>query len=177
MTGRGARKLTEEDRILWAKVAATATPLAGKSAPLLSAPEGPATEAEPKPAVQPAQRMHAPDVARLHAFDQPTRRKLAKGRLEVEAKVDLHGMTQGEAHGFLLSFLHAAHARGLRYVLVVTGKGASFGSDGILKRAVPSWLATPSFRGLVSGFDEAARNHGGAGALYLRLRRASGERA
>ena len=78
-----------------------------------------------------------------HPFDQQTRDKLAKGRLQIDARVDLHGMTQGEAHGLLLSFLHRAHAGGLRYVLVITGKGASFGSEGVLKRAVPAWLSTP----------------------------------
>lgn len=119
-------------------------------------------------------RVVTPDTGRQHAFDQPTRRKLARGRLPVEAKVDLHGLTQADAHGFLLSFLHAAHGRGLRYVLVVTGKGASFGSDGVLRRAVPAWLAAPAFRSIVAGFDEAARNHGGSGALYVRLRRIGG---
>ena len=83
-------------------------------------------------------------------------------------------MTQGEAHNLLLSFLHRAYAEGLRYVLVITGKGSSFGSDGVLRRAVPDWLATPSFRMLVSSHDSAARHHGGSGALYIRLRRRSG---
>jgi DNA-nicking Smr family endonuclease len=41
----------------------------------------------------------------------------------------------------------------------------------VLKRAVPGWLATAPFRGLVSSHDHAARHHGGAGALYVRLRR------
>lgn len=172
-----ARRLSEEDRILWSLVASTTVPLAGKAMPLLSGPEretAPASTGSPAP---PAPRLAAPDTARQHAFDQPTRRKLAKGRLPVEAKIDLHGMTQAEAHGFLLSFLHSAHGRGLRYLLVVTGKGASFGSDGILKKAVPSWLATPAFRVLVAGYDEAARTHGGSGALYVRLRRGAGERS
>ena len=106
-----------------------------------------------------------------HPFDQPTRDKLSKGRLPIDGRVDLHGMTQGEAHGLLLSFLHRAHAGGLRYVLVITGKGSSFGSDGVLHRAVPAWLSTPPFRPLVGSHDDAARHHGGAGALYIRLRR------
>ena len=66
-----------------------------------------------------------------------------------------------------------AHASGLRYVLVITGKGASFGSEGVLKRAVPAWLSTPPFRALVAATIDAARQHGGAGALYMRLRRTS----
>lgn len=174
MSVRANRDLTHDERILWSRVAATATPLAGKAAALLSEPEPPPPPGEPAKVAEPPLRVVTPDTGRQHAFDQPTRRKLARGRLPVEAKIDLHGLTQSEAHGFLLSFLHAAHGRGLRYVLVVTGKGASFGSDGVLRRAVPTWLATPSFRVIVAGYDEAARNHGGAGALYVRLRRQGG---
>ncbi len=172
MSTRMKRDLSHDERILWSRVAATATPLAGKSAPLVSEPDPPSPPATP--AAEAAPRVVTPDTGRQHVFDQPTRRKLARGRLPVEAKIDLHGLTQAEAHGFLLSFLHTAHARGLRYVLVVTGKGASFGSEGILRRAVPAWLATPSFRVIVAGYDEAARNHGGSGALYIRLRRSGG---
>jgi DNA-nicking Smr family endonuclease len=94
-----------------------------------------------------------------------------KGRLPIEGTVDLHGLTQSEAHALLLSFLHRAYADGRRYVLVITGKGESFRSDGILRRAVPAWFATPPFRALVSGQEAAGRRHGGAGAIYVRLRR------
>src|SRR5690606_7762021 len=97
-----------------------------------------------------------------------------KGRLPLEAKVDLHGLTQSEAYGLLLSFLHRAHAAGIRYVLVVTGKGSSTKGDGVLRRAVPEWLATPSFRSVVGSHDGAARHHGGGGAIYVRLRRHAG---
>ena len=80
-------------------------------------------------------------------------------------------MTQSEAHALLLSFLQRAHANGVRYVLVITGKGFSSGGDGILRRQVPAWLSTPPFRALVSSHDVSARQHGGEGALYIRLRR------
>jgi DNA-nicking Smr family endonuclease len=106
-----------------------------------------------------------------HTLDEPTLDKLSKGRLPIEGRVDLHGMTQDEAYSLLFSFLHRAHASGVRYVLVITGKGSSSGGDGILKRSVPAWLSTPAFRMLVSSHDHAARHHGGAGALYVRLRR------
>jgi DNA-nicking Smr family endonuclease len=99
------------------------------------------------------------------------RDKIAKGRVSIGGRVDLHGMTQSEAHNLLLAFLRTAHDRGLRYVLVITGKGSSSGGDGVLKRSVPDWLATGPFRLLVSGYDEAARHHGGGGALYVRMRR------
>ncbi|TIR79782.1 MAG: DNA mismatch repair protein MutS, partial [Mesorhizobium sp.] len=106
-----------------------------------------------------------------HSLDDQTHEKLKKGRLPIEGRVDLHGMTQDEAYSLLLTFLHRAHAGGIRYVLVITGKGSSSGGDGILRRSVPHWLSTPAFRHLVSSHDHAARNHGGSGALYVRLRR------
>ena len=88
----------------------------------------------------------------------------------VDARIDLHGLVQGEAHSLLYGFLHRAHAEGCRMVLVITGKGSSLGSEGVLRRAIPGWLQTPQFRHLVAGFDEATRVHGGEGALYVRLR-------
>lgn len=177
------KKLSDEDRILWTRVAKTAKPLKGKKVALLSEPEPIdaaalektfALEAVAAPAL--AAKPRATENARAHPFDAPTRNKLSKGRLPIEGRVDLHGMTQSEAHALLLSFLHQAYAVGMRYVLVITGKGSSFGSDGVLRRAVPQWLATPSFRSLVSSHDSAARHHGGGGAIYIRLRRRSGER-
>ena len=112
-----------------------------------------------------------PKPAPKHVIDRPTLDKLAKGRVPIEGRVDLHGMSQDEAYFLLHSFLLRAHAGGLRYVLVITGKGSSSGGDGVLRRAVPAWLATAPFRTLVSSHDHASRNHGGSGALYVRLRR------
>jgi DNA-nicking Smr family endonuclease len=85
----------------------------------------------------------------------------------------LHGRTQSEAHTALLRFLHRAQADGAKTVLVITGKGgvSSAGERGVLKRQVPLWLALPEFRGLVVGFGPAALGHGGAGALYVQVRR------
>ncbi|MGO4839141.1 Smr/MutS family protein, partial [Rhizobiaceae sp. 2RAB30] len=102
--------------------------------------------------------------------------KLSKGRLPIEGRVDLHGMTQDEAYNLLLAFLRRAHDGGVRYVLIITGKGSSLRSEGVLRRAVPHWLSTAPFRSLVSGHDNAARHHGGGGALYVRLRRRQAER-
>ena len=113
---------------------------------------------------------------RHHPLERPVKRKIAKGRLALEARIDLHGMIQSEAHGFLLGFLIKAHERGLRHVLVITGKGTSLGSDGALKRAVPLWFSLPEFRPLISSYEPAARNHGGEGALYVRLARLPGEK-
>lgn len=167
------RDLSEEDRVLWNLVARSAKPLKGKAIvelPDLIEPKPPQKEPAPtsivtispaKPKAQPIR----------HTIDEPTLDKLSKGRLPIEGRVDLHGMTQDEAYSLLFSFLHRAQASGVRYVLVITGKGSSSGGDGILKRSVPAWLSTPAFRMLVSSHDHAARHHGGAGALYVRLRR------
>jgi DNA-nicking Smr family endonuclease len=101
------------------------------------------------------------------------KRGVARGKHAIDGKLDLHGLTQSEAHGELLRFLRNAHARDARLVLVITGKGRG-GERGVLRRQVPQWLALPEFRSLVLGFEDAHVTHGGEGALYLRLRRARG---
>ena len=123
-------------------------------------PEEDAPEQVPKgkiAATLPAKTAQPAGPSSPAALDRVTRRKIAKGRVPIEGKVDLHGLTQREAHGLLLSFLSQARAAGRRHVLVVTGKGSSMGSEGILRRAVPQWFATAAFRGLVSGYEDASR--------------------
>lgn len=177
MAGERNRKLSREDRVLWSTVARTVNPLPGRKMPELPhtdpLPEVPRDDARPhhpEPQIKGMPKPPSPG-----GLDRPTRKKLAKGRLQLEAKLDLHGMTQAEAHSVLLGFLHRAYHDGRRHVLVVTGKGSSLGSEGVLRRAVPAWLATPAFRGLVSGHEDAARHHGGGGAMYIRLRKREGQ--
>jgi len=169
------RDLTEDERILWNLVARTANPLKGKALPPPEpAPGEPAAVKQPTAAPSSAASAAKTPVAdrrQIHHLDRVTQKKISKGRLALEARIDLHGLRQDEAYGLLLSFLNRAHASGIRYVLVITGKGRSSASDGVLKRSVPSWFATAPFRPLVSGYEDAARNHGGEGALYVRLRR------
>jgi DNA-nicking Smr family endonuclease len=112
-------------------------------------------------------------------LDRKTRLALGRGTRRVEGVIDLHGMRQSEAHGALLHFLHASQARGRALVLVITGKGAegqggAFEERGVLRRMVPHWLRLPDLRSLVIGFEEASPQHGGSGALYVRLRRRRG---
>ena len=176
---RRRKSLTEEDLILWSRVARSAIPLKGRAhpeepeAPAVFDPKGLAEEAEEffigpleSASPQPAAKKKEQVVRKL---DEPTRSKLAKGRLEITGRIDLHGLTQDEAYGLLLAFLHRAFASGQRYVLVITGKGSS--GEGVLRRAVPKWFSTPPFRGLVGSFEDAARHHGGHGAMYVRLRK------
>lgn len=171
------KSLSMEDRVLWAKVARSTKPLSGKEvenleveeqtfSEMLDAPPAPVRIAQATSPAQPKQQLRQPTT-----LDSPTHQKLAKGRLPIEGKVDLHGLTQSEAYTLLLSFLHRARSDGRRHVLVVTGKGLSSGGNGVLRRAVPGWFATQPFRALVSGYEEAARGHGGSGALYVRLRK------
>jgi DNA-nicking Smr family endonuclease len=130
-----------------------------------------------KPQVRAAplpERAPTPVMPPLSAIDRRTRQKIARGRVEIDARLDLHGMKQSEARERLSAFLHRAQVRGKSLVLVITGKGtaAPEGAErGVLRRAVPLWLALPEFRALVIGFEEAAPAHGGAGALYVRIRR------
>jgi len=167
------RRLTDEDRVLWSLVARTAAPLKGKQAgeipDVVLDPEK--TPPRPAPTPTPARQDPAKPKHALHPLDRPTLEKLSAGRVPIEGRVDLHGLTQDQAYSLLYSFLQRASASGARYVLVITGKGSSSGGDGVLRRAVPAWLSTPAFRPLVSSHSHAARHHGGSGALYVRLRR------
>lgn len=184
--------LKNDDRILWEHVAKTASPLLNKNRLINVSEEdlvaweheissvSKSIENTPKakklkmqeniPALTktPAPK---PEKNQLHILDKPTYRKISKGRVDIDARIDLHGLTQSEAYEILYGFLVNAHARGLRHVLIITGKGRSLGGDGILKQAVPHWFSTPLFRLLVSAYEEAARHHGGQGAIYVRLRR------
>ncbi|MEX3010838.1 Smr/MutS family protein [Hoeflea sp. TYP-13] len=179
---RKGKSLTVDDRILWGQVAKTVDAYPGRMEALLdSQPQaGPAPEkksAGPAGPLAPKRPMAAPSKKpglaprALNPIDKPVYKKLAKGRVPLEARIDLHGLTQSEAHDLLLGFLIRAHARGLRHVLVITGKGQSRGGDGVLRRSVPRWLGAAEFHGLASGCEPAARGHGGDGALYVRLKK------
>jgi DNA-nicking Smr family endonuclease len=105
---------------------------------------------------------------------------LEKGRLPVEARLDLHGMRQRDAHAALRRFLKSAQGKGFRHVLVITGKGAApdesrpfYETDarGVLRQAVPHWLSQPDLAQVVVSFSAAPRGLGGEGALYVRLRK------
>jgi DNA-nicking Smr family endonuclease len=114
-----------------------------------------------------------PEPPPLAPLGRRERSHLSRGRKEIDARLDLHGMTQMRAHRALFGFLQRAHHDGLSFVLIITGKG-KIGSEterGVLRRQVPQWLGLPEFRSLVVGFEEAHIGHGGEGALYVRVRR------
>lgn len=178
----GGKKLNPEDRILWGKVARSTRPMPGRLEDLaeferqfeeVAAEEQPANIALAQPAsIENGQPANLRKPSGTHQpLERPVKRKLSRGHLALEARIDLHGLIQSEAHGMLFDFIHRAHQRGLRHVLVITGKGSSLGSEGALKRAVPLWFSLPEFRFLISSYEPAARHHGGEGALYVRLSR------
>jgi DNA-nicking Smr family endonuclease len=183
MRRRRPPTLTSEERQLWAQVARSVKPLKGRALdPAPDTPEPPpAAHAEPSVPMNPASPRVPAKLPPLAPLERRTVAALRRGRQGIEAVVDLHGLRQAEAHDILRGFLHRSQAAGLKVVLVITGKGgaaaddAPFGERGVLRRVVPHWLRLPDLRPLVVGFEEAAPHHGGAGALYVRLRR-SGRR-
>ena len=105
-------------------------------------------------------------------LDRRTQQRLRRGKVNIEARIDLHGMTQSAAHDALYNFLERAFMAGKKTVLVVTGKGLrADGRIGVLRQAVPQWLNTVPIRQWVHAFDHAAPRDGGEGALYIVMRR------
>jgi DNA-nicking Smr family endonuclease len=165
--------LTDRERALWAQVTDALTPLQRR----------PPAAASPVPArpVPVAPRQSAPvkgetKAAPVPRLDRRLKQRLARGRTAIDARIDLHGLTQAEAFAQLTAFLRRARHDGARMVLVITGKGAAPGLDpqprGVLHRQVPLWLASMGLREGVIAFAPATSGHGGNGALYVRLRRA-----
>jgi DNA-nicking Smr family endonuclease len=179
---RRKRALSEEEHALWESVARQVKPLRKKPRPAtLQAAEKTAAKAtahaksSPRPILPVAEKKPAkPAMPPLVSLDRRERSRLSRGRSEIDARIDLHGMTQLRAHRALLDFLQRAHSDGLTFVLVITGKGtigAGNSERGVLRRQVPQWLSLPEFRALVVGFEQAHLGHGGEGALYVRIRR------
>lgn len=179
---RRKRALSSEELALWESVAKQAKPLR-KRLRLAKIPaevvveSGVAEEPSqiPKPIAVSRKAVVVPVAPPpLAPIGRRERSQLSRGRKDIDARLDLHGMTQTRAHRALLNFLHHAHTNGMTFVLVITGKGRTTGAEserGILRRHVPQWLGLPEFRNLVVGFEEAHIGHGGEGALYVRVRR------
>ena len=178
------RQLSDEEQALWSGFARSIKPLrkqhsdrspvaADKPVPRAAI----SREAKPQPA--PPARTQLAKTPPLAPLGRRLKQRVARGREPIEARIDLHGMTQAQAHAALLRFLQRAQDDDARIALVVTGKGTGAGAGtrdsaserGVLKRQVPIWLSLPEFRSLIVGFEEAHIGHGGQGALYVRLRR------
>lgn len=187
------RRLTPEERELWARVAASAQPF---HATPLPRPD-PVVAPKPKKALPEVRDFRIGQSAPGYAFrhdlapslsekltqapvrmDRKAHRDMTRGKLRPEARIDLHGMTMTQAHPDLIRFVTASHAQGRRLVLVITGKGKRGPDDGpipqrqgVLRHQVPQWLSLPPLGALVLQVTEAHLRHGGSGAYYVYLRR------
>ena len=175
---RKGRRLSEDETGLWHGVTKSVAPLRKRHAAKpkeIEHPPAVAPTAAPKKSVShatPAAVIAKPKPSSppaLAPLDRKTKSRIARGNREIDARIDLHGHTQAEAHDALIRFLRRARDKGASVVLVITGKGTR--GDGVLKRQVPMWLSLPEFREWVVGFDDAAIGHGGEGALYVRVRK------
>lgn len=182
----------EDGDALWAHVTQDVTPMAKREGRIdhpVPPPTDPAvTETararparrimpSPDPVSMPATPSQAKELTHGDApgLDRRTQTRMRRGKMAVEGRIDLHGMTQTEAHRELIGFLTRAYGQGKRCVLVITGKGTrETGEIGVLRQAVPGWLNAPPLKGLVHAFDHAARQHGGVGAIYVLLKRNKG---
>jgi DNA-nicking Smr family endonuclease len=198
-----AKKSAKElaDWHLWSEVTKSVSPLKPQKTALLRAKSAPEPKDEPlqhpRVKVRPTSKSWSPLSTHIHnqdrhlphfnsvrsaqkpekVLDQKLKRKIARGRLDIDATLDLHGMRQPEARSALIHFVSRAYERGNRNILVITGKGvkrtgfAEFEQRGVLRHLVPGWLKEPALFHMVSGVDQAAQQHGGDGALYVRLKK------
>lgn len=161
-----ARQLKDEDRSIWRAAMRGVKPL--RLTP--KAPEEPAgSHAVPLPVKFDWRRDDTKSSAPPGTIDRRTLTRIKRGELTIDARLDLHGLTQEAAHRALVRFIATSAGGGARVALVITGKGRS--GEGILRAAVPRWLAEPAMHGRILAVMPAAANHGGAGALYIVLRR------
>ena len=188
------RSLTPHEIDLWISVARTVERFCGSALPTPPAPPAPLARSGPPPpakrvkdeafapAPPPAAAPSAPPRAVQHPtplapLERKIKRRLMRGSQHVDGVLDLHGMMQADAHGALIAFIHRLHAQGGQLAIVITGKGRQAphagyaGEGGILRRHTPDWLRAPALRHMVIGFEDAGAPLGGAGALYVRIRR------
>jgi len=191
---RRRKTLSEEDQKLWEMVTQSAEPLHAVSyvlpAPIVAAKRPEVKNPRPikpfKMNGRPESRLRfdlatdpmQPLSRAPQALDKRTHDRLRKGKKAPEARIDLHGMTAAQAHGALRGFILSCHARGLRLVLVITGKGKDRDEDGpipvrrgVLRHNVPGWLSAAPLGPVVLQVSSAHLKHGGHGAYYVYLRR------
>ena len=160
------------DRALWQRATRDVKRLAPRPEPPSAPVRKPAEKRESvpsRPAGQPEPVLAPLTLDRFAGIDRANAERLRRGKREIEARLDLHGMTQAEAHRALAAFIRASRADGKRCVLVITGRGSAGG--GVLKSAVPRWLDEPEVRPHLLAIATAQPRDGGSGALYVMLRR------
>jgi DNA-nicking Smr family endonuclease len=174
------RRPSAEESELFRRTVGDARPLKPRAKRTLAPP---ARKPEPAPAPKPRPqvprialpippripRTKTPKPGQFADIDKRTAERFRRGELAIDAKLDLHGLTQAEAHRRLDGFVVRAAAAGTRMLLVITGKGER--GTGVLRDGVPRWLAEPGLRPHVLAIAHAQPKHGGGGALYVLLRK------
>jgi DNA-nicking Smr family endonuclease len=198
---RRGRFPSKEELELWAKVTRRDEPLArmrrfareiaasqaSQAASPAAPPQKPAGVRPPlpplaRPSIEPKSKPAA--LPPPEQFDPRAAKRIARGQREIDARLDLHGMRQQDAHAALRRFLARCQAEGHRHVLIITGKGSSAEAAenrdfwtseerGVLRRLVPHWLSEPSMRVHVVSYTESSIKHGGSGALYVTIRKSA----
>lgn len=176
MKRKPPRDLTEEERALWNYITRDVEPIYGTENKKIPSPPAAA-----RPPLSPLSRESVREKGKSTApfrrpgdyagVDAATARKLKRGHLYIDRKLDLHGHNREQARIALLQALDKMREEGGRMLLVITGKGGRGGKEGVLQQAVPRWLGEPELAPYVLVFDTARPEHGGAGALYVLLRR------
>ena len=161
------RAPTQSERALWRTAMRGVRPLDSEAAL-------PAVPSAPDPPVvvdTPAVPAAAPVISKPGGVDGATLTRVKRGRIEVDARIDLHGMDQRAAFATLLGFVDKSSRAGRRALLVITGKGPSAQGGGVLRRNVPAWLMASPLAGRILAIETAHLRHGGEGAFYVLLRR------
>lgn len=175
------RSVTADERRLWCAAMHGTDPMPGRKLPLIApSPSEPAALAPAAAgAIAPPPRKALANVGgdglQARDLDRRTAERFRRGRMELDGRIDLHGMTQAQAHGALAAFVHRAWLQGRRCLLVITGKGG-FTGGGVLRHAAPRWLAEPVLARMILGVETAMPKDGGDGALYVLIRRRRDER-
>ncbi len=180
------RRPTPEDLALWRHATRNVAPMAPQPLPAEQDPATPKKPAQPAEAAKrktaatrpaaPQPQHHKPGDPPLTGrvipgLDQRSADRLRQGRTEIQARIDLHGMRQAEAHHALAAFVDHNHRHGRRMLLVITGKGSLGEGRGVLRSQVPRWLSDPPMRDKVLAHYPARQKDGGDGALYVLLKR------
>lgn len=161
-----------EENDLWRAVVESVKPLGGREEVIKSPPPVAVKRTKPPAAgIDSPSKLPDPGGNELPATDWRTAKRVKKGKMSIEARVDLHGMTQHQAHGALAAFIAESRDLGRRCVLVITGKGRGDAAPGVLRSGVPRWLNQPPNREKIISFTQAAPRDGGDGALYVLLKK------
>ncbi len=189
------KKQNSDNTDLWEKIAKTVAPIKSdkisptnivdnqsKKAGLKPVAKSAKSKIQPQKQISPNQQnstsnRHTPSDLRYQeasGMDGASSKKLRAGKFDVEATLDLHGMTQQSAYLTLQRFIQTSVSNQFRTILVITGKGSE--GRGVLRNQFPEWLKTDACAQYILAFGQAQAKDGGSGAFYIRLRRNRGAR-